>query len=166
MKFYLKLFRGDQNVANIAVSEYKRKTFEKWSPPKAEMKTDSWNERGLCLLTFTCALILVPDGNLQPALLDGSFIHVSSDAFSSSTCVYPSKKLTWQWKFYHFKMYFLLKMGIFQRHGSFRMFSGRYGNPYPQNSHISPHPQHRHRWDGHQWCDCIFPADATSYAHE
>ena len=31
----------------------------------------------------------------------------------------PSGKLTWQWKLHHLKMYFLLKMGIFQCHVSF-----------------------------------------------
>ena len=32
----------------------------------------------------------------------------------------PPKKLTWQWKIHHLKMYFLLKMGIFQCHVSFQ----------------------------------------------
>ena len=33
------------------------------------------------------------------------------------------KKLTWQWKIHHLKMYFLLKMGIFQCHVSFQGWS-------------------------------------------
>ncbi len=32
----------------------------------------------------------------------------------------PSRKLRWQWKIHHLKMYFLLKMGIFQCHVSFQ----------------------------------------------
>ena len=32
----------------------------------------------------------------------------------------PPRKLTWQWKIHHLKMYFLLNMGIFQCHVSFQ----------------------------------------------
>ena len=50
MKLYLQFLWGDQKVANIAYSSHgviicKRKTFEKCSPPMAEMKTNSWNEK-------------------------------------------------------------------------------------------------------------------------
>ena len=41
----------------------------------------------------------------------------------------PSRKLTWQWRIHHLKMYFLLKMVIFQCHVSFRgcKNTGRFG---------------------------------------
>ena len=32
----------------------------------------------------------------------------------------PPRKLTWQWKIHHLKIYFLLNMGIFQCHVSFQ----------------------------------------------
>ena len=39
--------------------------------------------------------------------------------FESNMFLLPPRKLTWQWKLHHVKMYFLLKMGIFQCHVSF-----------------------------------------------
>ena len=43
----------------------------------------------------------------------------------------PPRKLTWQWKILHLKMYFLLNMGIFQHHVSFQgsMLNFRKLNP-------------------------------------
>ena len=41
-------------------------------------------------------------------------IHLLSRQVDFVTLDLPSGKLTWQWKTDHLKMYFLLKMGIFQ----------------------------------------------------
>ena len=49
-------------------------------------------------------------------------LHVSKQPAGS--CVPPPRKLRWQWKIHRLKMYFLLKIGIFQCHVFFSLSQG------------------------------------------
>ncbi len=66
-------------------------------------------------------------------------INMSGQGAIDQTCI--PQKLTWQWNIHHFKMYFLLKMGIFQCHVSFqgcKMFNRKGSNVLSKTWSISP----------------------------